>query len=243
MNAPWTPYLEQHHPQSASGITLVEAYTQLSGTRWGAEAGDIYRTFVEYQDDDGEEGASICALTLVRKMMTEAFLTGSITTFARPLKGGIPEQIPPSLWEIDDPVQRFSTGCFNLPEWANPDAELTHRIFVDQKELKRHIDDLYTQDEVSRLVDGKRVARDNPRTQSQTDEQSQAETTVLEAQSQTETHIIRLPAVQKLTGISRTTIYQKMNQGCFPEKVKLGPRGSGWFEHEVIAWMNGLKRG
>jgi prophage regulatory protein len=47
---------------------------------------------------------------------------------------------------------------------------------------------------------------------------------------------IRLPAVMARTGLSRSTIYQKIQQGCFPAPVKLGPRASAWIESEIERW-------
>jgi prophage regulatory protein len=49
--------------------------------------------------------------------------------------------------------------------------------------------------------------------------------------------LIRRPAVQEKTGLSRSTIYEKMKSGSFPTPVKLGPRAVGWVETEVDAWL------
>jgi predicted DNA-binding transcriptional regulator AlpA len=49
--------------------------------------------------------------------------------------------------------------------------------------------------------------------------------------------ILRLPAVCDRTGLKRATIYQKIREGCFPDKVKLGARASGWISSEVDAWV------
>ena len=49
------------------------------------------------------------------------------------------------------------------------------------------------------------------------------------------TRIIRLPEVMSRTGKSRSTIYQEIKAGKFPEPVKIGKRASGWVESEVEA--------
>ena len=49
--------------------------------------------------------------------------------------------------------------------------------------------------------------------------------------------LIRRPAVQEKTGLSRSTIYEKMKSGSFPRPIKLGPRAVGWVETEVDAWL------
>lgn len=50
--------------------------------------------------------------------------------------------------------------------------------------------------------------------------------------------ILRLPAVQARTGLSRSTIYLRISQGTFPEQVTLGSRAVGWIESEVNDWLN-----
>lgn len=49
--------------------------------------------------------------------------------------------------------------------------------------------------------------------------------------------IIRLPEVQALTGLSRSTIYSRANEGTFPAQIPLGARAVGWYEDEVNAWV------
>lgn len=55
--------------------------------------------------------------------------------------------------------------------------------------------------------------------------------------------VIRRAEVQQLTGLSRSTIYAKMDAKSpyydpdWPRKVNLGPRSVGWYRHEVIEWV------
>ena len=49
--------------------------------------------------------------------------------------------------------------------------------------------------------------------------------------------ILRLPGVKKSTGLSRSTIYDKMRRGEFPEPVRLGERAVGWVEAEIEKWL------
>ncbi len=49
--------------------------------------------------------------------------------------------------------------------------------------------------------------------------------------------ILRLPAVKRSTGLSRSTIYLRVAQGTFPQPVRLGGRSVGWLEHEVEEWV------
>lgn len=49
--------------------------------------------------------------------------------------------------------------------------------------------------------------------------------------------ILRLPAVKARTGLSRSTIYQRIAQGSFPAAYSLGGRAVGWLEADVSAWI------
>ena len=49
--------------------------------------------------------------------------------------------------------------------------------------------------------------------------------------------ILRLPEVQARTGLSRSTIYLRLEQGRFPRPVALGARAVGWIESEIDAWI------
>lgn len=52
--------------------------------------------------------------------------------------------------------------------------------------------------------------------------------------------LIRLPDVQKLTGMARSTIYERMTQGAFPRPLKLSPRHVAWKEGEILDWIDSL---
>jgi prophage regulatory protein len=50
--------------------------------------------------------------------------------------------------------------------------------------------------------------------------------------------ILRLPEVQAVTGLSRSSIYGRAKSRTFPRPVKLGLRASGWVSEEVEAWRD-----
>jgi prophage regulatory protein len=51
------------------------------------------------------------------------------------------------------------------------------------------------------------------------------------------TSILRLPAVKQRTGLSRSTIYLRMNDGTFPQPISLGARAIGWVEDDIQQWL------
>jgi prophage regulatory protein len=49
--------------------------------------------------------------------------------------------------------------------------------------------------------------------------------------------LLRLPAVKAATGLSRSTIYDRVRKGTFPAPVSLGGNAVGWPASEVGAWI------
>jgi prophage regulatory protein len=50
--------------------------------------------------------------------------------------------------------------------------------------------------------------------------------------------LLRLPAVQSRTGLSRARIYAHIAAGTFPRQINLGARAVGWIESEINEWIN-----
>jgi prophage regulatory protein len=54
--------------------------------------------------------------------------------------------------------------------------------------------------------------------------------------SETIDRILRLPKVLEITGLSRSTLYRKIERGEFPRQLKLSERCAGWRESSVVEW-------
>jgi prophage regulatory protein len=50
--------------------------------------------------------------------------------------------------------------------------------------------------------------------------------------------ILRLPNVLDRTGLSRSTVYQRVTEGRFPRPVSLGDRAVGWVESDIEEWIS-----
>ena len=48
---------------------------------------------------------------------------------------------------------------------------------------------------------------------------------------------LRLNAVLDLTGLSRATLYRKIEAGTFPKQIKIATRCAGWRQSAVNDWM------
>ncbi|HEY9552867.1 helix-turn-helix transcriptional regulator [Allosphingosinicella sp.] len=49
--------------------------------------------------------------------------------------------------------------------------------------------------------------------------------------------IIRINAVLARTGLTRSTLYRKVQNGTFPKQLKLSARCAGWRESAVNEWL------
>lgn len=50
--------------------------------------------------------------------------------------------------------------------------------------------------------------------------------------------LLRLPAVEALTGLKKSSIYALARAGKFPRQVRLTARCAAWPESAVLAWVN-----
>lgn len=58
------------------------------------------------------------------------------------------------------------------------------------------------------------------------------------AQIQTALTILRRRQVEARTGLSRSTIYERIKAGTFPAPISLGEKAVGWIEAEIDVWLN-----
>jgi prophage regulatory protein len=49
--------------------------------------------------------------------------------------------------------------------------------------------------------------------------------------------ILRIRTVIDRTGLSRSTLYRRIDQGSFPKQVRISERCVGWRESAIEAWM------
>ncbi|WP_159832320.1 AlpA family transcriptional regulator [Novosphingobium sp. TCA1] len=53
----------------------------------------------------------------------------------------------------------------------------------------------------------------------------------------TNDRLIRLNDVLHITGLSRSTLYRKIDEGSFPKQIRIAARCTAWRESDVIAWV------
>lgn len=55
--------------------------------------------------------------------------------------------------------------------------------------------------------------------------------------TETPDRILRLKAVLERTGLSRSTLYRKVQDGTFPRQIAISSRCAGWRESAINDWM------
>jgi prophage regulatory protein len=56
-------------------------------------------------------------------------------------------------------------------------------------------------------------------------------------------NLLRMPDVERKTGLDRATLYRRIKAGDFPQPVQLGARRVAWRESEIAQWQGGLAVG
>ena len=52
--------------------------------------------------------------------------------------------------------------------------------------------------------------------------------------------LLRRSQVEEIAGLSRSSIYRRMQKGEFPRPVKIGSAAVRWKEREIVAWLESL---
>lgn len=53
-----------------------------------------------------------------------------------------------------------------------------------------------------------------------------------------EEKFLRRRKVEELTGLARSTIYDRIKAGTFPKPVKIGDRSVAWRQSDIDAWQS-----
>jgi prophage regulatory protein len=63
------------------------------------------------------------------------------------------------------------------------------------------------------------------------------------AQAVPRDRILRLPDVESLTGLKKSTIYDLAKKGQFPRQILIHRRMAGWSEAAVLTWIQSRIQG
>ena len=49
--------------------------------------------------------------------------------------------------------------------------------------------------------------------------------------------LLKLWEVAELLNVSKAQVYNLVKQGSLPKQIKIGKRGSAWFQSDIDAWL------
>jgi predicted DNA-binding transcriptional regulator AlpA len=241
----WSTYGQQPTLQSAGCIALTAAFADVVLVKLGIAHCEFVDIFAAQSDDDKKNvGRAMILGQAVR--LSRLFLSGRLTTFARPIGDGAVVAIPPDHWDVDDASMRFATGALNLTHWADASAPPTHIVFLDSNQSNswfvtersegpltdREIDAIeYTQ------LQAKRGHAMQQAAVGQTPQLPGSSTTQIENPSSFARGLIKLDEVRRLMALSRSTIYKKISERNFPKQLNVGS-SARWYRHEVMDWVD-----
>ncbi|RSV43842.1 AlpA family phage regulatory protein [Sphingomonas sp. ABOLE] len=64
----------------------------------------------------------------------------------------------------------------------------------------------------------------------------------MQNQPQSHDRILRIKTVLERTGLTRSTLYRKMEAGTFPHNTRISTRCMGWRESAIAEWLDTLKK-
>ncbi|WP_187334936.1 helix-turn-helix transcriptional regulator [Novosphingopyxis iocasae] len=184
---------------------------------------------------------------LQSRYFVDGFLSGSITSFARPIGGGEAVRMTPTMWELDDCLPRFATGTLNLEHWTDSDAAPTHHIFVDNEQFEKLLMSLPTDDYLSEyqlqcIADPRFALMQRQQNDQSALEPSPASDSRVgpSPAPSPQDRLINLNSVLERCGIKKSKLYDLIKGDQFPKQASVGGR-SLWSEREVDHWVEQRK--
>lgn len=220
------PYLMADPPRSSGRALLSRLLWEYCCMHWGLSPGQVAAALSAPKDADTDAGRRSERLEVdgAVKLIGGVLADGAIRAYARPVGGGEPTELRPSVWEIDDFRPRFATSAIDPTQPFNPAAAPTHWVFVDAGDGERLIE--------ASCADIRAPARSTHPTPDDRTEQATAIPLV-----HTSERLLRLPEVKSRTGMPRSSIYARMSAGRFPKQVPNGGSMAAWRESEVDEWV------
>jgi predicted DNA-binding transcriptional regulator AlpA len=215
-----SPYLLDEPPTSTGKALLARAFSHWCVLHHGLTPEEIAAAL------DGEIGDDPRAPAKVRhaaRLIGELIAAGDLRTFARPFGGGSPERLPASDWELDDFRPRFARSALNPKAPFAHDADPTHWIFVELEDFNRIVE---------------ASCADVVPTRQPVGGPTQQTTTPRGAPPAfTEDRHVRMPELERRTGMSRSTIYRRIEQDRFPKQIPMDGNIASWWESDVADWL------
>ena len=219
---PASPYLMEAPPESTGRVLLATGFAHYCVLHWGYAPSDVSEAFQGAGDEEARSRAAFAA-----RLLGGVLARGFVRAWTRAIGGGEPVELRESAWELDDFSGRFASSAMDPARPFDRDAPPTHWVFVDLDDWNAML--------VASVEEGARWIPSVAKSSS-TNRRPRAVQQEVDA-VQGEDRLIRMPEVEHLTGLSRSTIRRRMKAGQFPKSTLLSPNISVWRALEVAAWV------
>lgn len=221
----WEIILRDDGPQSSVGPLLGDFLWNYLCLWEGLSPEDLRDAFSGVGEHaQRHRDLAIAAIRILRTPLQD----GSFATYSRALGGGEPVRMPTSHWEVDDLLPRFARSAYAAAAPYDRDAEPSHWIFVAQSaEVAIHQIFVpttpYPAEAASTPHPDPVVADPGHR---------------VGAVGDLDDGFLRLPEVVRLTGLGKSTLYERVAEGRFPASEPIGGgRAVGWRRSAVREWL------
>jgi predicted DNA-binding transcriptional regulator AlpA len=228
---PWAIYTAEEVPTSSVGPLLSHMLFLQVCLSEGHGPKQITRAF---HFDDVEAAKCRSAVLTAINLFRGPLMEGRFTTYARPFGGGPVTVMKPSHWEVDDLLPRFATCSYDPSNPFDVNAEPTAWIFADAS-IEPAILELHRSEYIP-VID--QAAQEG----SPAHENQASRETVVSERSAGKSHgkaFLRRREVERMTGLKKSVIYERIREGRFPKSEPIGQgRAVGWRLGVIEKWLD-----
>lgn len=157
------------------------------------------------------------------RLLGELVAAGQMRASARPIGGGTPTPLAAGVWERDDFRPIFARSALDPARPFDDAAPPTHWIFLDVDDFDRLI---------QRSLGEPAEDAGDPLT-AEEPEPTAARPTVTAG----DYDHVRMPELERRTGMSRATIYRRIAEKRFPDRIPMDGNIAVWRERDVADWL------
>ncbi len=219
---PISPYLMEEQPTSPGRLFLPRAFAHWCMVHHGLGPDEVAAGLDPASQSIVRDRRDIAAAA---RLLGELAASRDLKTFARPYGAGTPAPLPAETWERDDFRPMFRHGALDPSRVFDDAAEPTHWIFFDLDDFNRILE----------LSCGE-IERPPEQELGQSTQPAHVQAAAVSLSASGRDHV-RMPELERRTGMSRATIYRRIKEGRFPDKIPMAGNISAWRESDVAEWL------
>lgn len=219
------PYTMDEQPTSPGRLLLARAFAHWCMLHHGCDPAEVQDALADAPDVEARVRRQIRDSA---RLIGELIAGGRVRSFARPIGGGETTALKPSAWELDEYRSRMASSGIDPERPFDQDAPATHWVFLDLDDFNALTAESCGESP-ARGIHAPEIGADRAPTRAGTDPAT--------GSTDRAPRFLRLPEVKARTGMSRSTIYNRIRDEQFPAPRNLGGNISAWPEADVDRWI------